>query len=82
MVMMLIAMMLMMTMMKNDVDGKDDCDDDDYYVDITTLWSLSLLLFFCLVSDFLQCYSVWFLICMFVYMVGAVVAVVVTISVI
>ena len=66
----------------DDDDDDDDGDDDDYYVDITTLWSLSLLLFFCLVSDFLQCYSVWFLICMFVYMVGAVVAVVVTISVI
>ena len=57
MVMMLIAMMLMMTMMKNDVDGKDDCDDDDYYVDITTLWSLSLLLLFLfLASEFPQCF--------------------------
>ena len=63
-------------------DDEDDDDDDDDYVDITALWSLSLLLFFCLVSEFLQCYSIWFLICMFVCMVVAVVAVVVTISVI
>ena len=30
-----------------DVDDDDDDDgDDDYYVDITTLWSLSLLVLF------------------------------------
>ena len=44
-------MMLIMTITKNDVDGKDDCDD--YYVDITTLWSLSLLLLL-RVSEFPQ----------------------------
>ena len=60
----------------------DNDDDDDDYVDITALWSLSLLLFFCLVSEFLQCYFIWFLICMFVSMVVVVVAVIVTISVI
>ena len=62
-------MMLIMTMTKNDVVGKDDCDDhdDDYYVDITTLWSLSLLLLF-RVSEFPQflfflfLYFFWFLI--------------------
>ena len=29
-----------------DDDDDDDDDDADYYVDITTLWSLSLLLLF------------------------------------
>ena len=63
-------MMLIMTITKNDVDGKDDCDDhDDYYVDITTLWSLSLLLLL-RVSEFPQFlffFSFFFLLVPYLY---------------
>ena len=65
---------------EKDVDGKDhddddDDDDDDYYVDITTLWSLSLLLLFLFQYHNFRRFLLFFIICFFRFFISVIICV-------